>query len=393
MKEDTMYSDYPSYQPVGPSYPNPAPAQGFQNPYPTYAGPVPSAPMPPMPVAPAPKKSRKILRTVLIVLGSLALAVAAFFTWLYFDAKGSTEPDNTKHPDQAVQGFLEALAAGDAVRALQYSATQPGDTTFLTNEAFQKAMGQATITDINVKSASAGMIKCAELSDENCLIEATYKIAGDEVQVLTTVGKYGDIWKMNSVTNTLDGTLYAEAFEGFSVTLNGMPFDTSKSYELLAGRYTFEVESEYFTPSDISFFLNWAGSTKDLPIPTMVLNDAGRQAATEATQQKLSSCLAIKELAPAGCEFSVTNTENIPLDYSTIEWSAPTGWADIQGASWSLVPGDRLLYEAILTTKIEFAGADVDGRGVHGPAALQIISAAADVSGDTVTITFDTGQD
>ncbi|MGE5694739.1 MAG: hypothetical protein ACM4D3_05730, partial [Candidatus Sericytochromatia bacterium] len=53
-------------------------------------------------------------------------------------------------PADAVRGYLEALARGDAEAALSYASDQPASKEFLTDEILQKQIDKWPISDIQI---------------------------------------------------------------------------------------------------------------------------------------------------------------------------------------------------------------------------------------------------
>lgn len=66
----------------------------------------------------------------------VVLAVAGGVGWKYFGSSGSG-PGNAGSAADAVKGYLEALARGDADGALAYSNDQPASKDFLTADVLK----------------------------------------------------------------------------------------------------------------------------------------------------------------------------------------------------------------------------------------------------------------
>ena len=132
-----------------------------------------------------PKKSK----AVPIIIGAvvLALVVAAIGIGVAVSRGGddpvagggtggggtsSAPPAEAKKASDAVKGYLDALAAGQAEAALAFGKDQPADKTFITDAVLADSVKRAPITDINVP----------EVADENAYqVSATYKIGGQAV--------------------------------------------------------------------------------------------------------------------------------------------------------------------------------------------------------------------
>ena len=97
---------------------------------------------------PAPgKKSRKPLVIAAVIV--VVLAVAGGVGWKYFGSSGSG-PGNASSAADAVKGYLEALARGDADGALAYSNDQPASKDFLTADVLKKQIAKWPITNIRI---------------------------------------------------------------------------------------------------------------------------------------------------------------------------------------------------------------------------------------------------
>jgi hypothetical protein len=97
---------------------------------------------------PAPgKKSRKPLVIAAVIVVVLALAGGA--GWKFFGSS-SSGPGNASSAADAVKGYLEALARGDAAGALTYSNDQPAAKDFLTDDILKKQIAKWPITNIRI---------------------------------------------------------------------------------------------------------------------------------------------------------------------------------------------------------------------------------------------------
>ena len=139
---------------AGPTTPNQtygAPPQGY-SPY--------GAPLPPPPLAgPPPRKNRKRL---LLTIGAVtvALVTVTVLTVTFVGGHGNDRPPAppvaTGDPVAVVQGYLAALARGDAKSALALGASQPGSSDWLNDDVLKKQLAKLPITDIQVSGVTPG---------------------------------------------------------------------------------------------------------------------------------------------------------------------------------------------------------------------------------------------
>ena len=139
----------------------------------------------------------------------------------------SAPPAEAKLPSDAVTGYLEALAAGDATTALTYASTAPSDTTFLTNEVLAASLKSGAITDINVP----------EVTDKYAYsVAASYKIGSQSVNADIPVEEEGDVWKLREVAYDL--TLTSTQNKTLPMLINGVQAEADK-VAVFPGTYTF----------------------------------------------------------------------------------------------------------------------------------------------------------
>jgi len=220
----------------------------------------------------------------------------------------SAPPASTPTPADAVQGYLEALAAGDAQAALAYAAEPPADDTLLTNEVFAQARRSAPVTDIAVEPPT-GVNPGS--------VNASYRLAGDHVDETFTVRKVGTAWKIDRVAAEVDIGL-ARALK-VPVVVNGVKVKSDTLYALPgAYRVTTGLTS-----------LSWGAnpvvtvSGPNAPVDIYELNPrltkSGKKALIAATKKNFTTCLKARKLKPKGCPFKQSDG-GYRIQESTITW-------------------------------------------------------------------------
>jgi len=164
---------------------------------------------------PTPKKKGKG-PLVGLVAGAvvLVLVVGAVATYLLTNraTPAGTEPDTATTSVSALQGYLNALAAGDADKAKLYGVDAPASSPFLTNDFLKAAVTKNPITEIHVTEATD--------AGSSQYLSASYKLGGDPMQGSYQLTKVAKTWRLKTIITTVDrpsnwGTL--------GVTVNGTP--------------------------------------------------------------------------------------------------------------------------------------------------------------------------
>ena len=220
----------------------------------------------------------------------------------------SAPPTTTATAADAVQGYLQALASGDGAGALAYAATPPADDTLLTKEVFAQAHRGAPITDIVVDPPS-GVNPGS--------VNASYQLAGDQVDETFTVQKVGDVWKIDKVAAEIDIAL-VRALK-VPVVVNGVKVKSDTLYALPgAYKVTTGIKTLSWGSNDV---VTVRGPST--PVDTYELNpkltSSGKKALIKATKKNFSSCLKAKKLKPKGCPFKQSDG-GYRIQESTIKW-------------------------------------------------------------------------
>lgn len=271
--------------------------------------------------------------------------------------------------EAAVQGFLEALAAGDAATALKYADSTPADTSLLTNEVLAASNATAPITDIKVSKASSKYLP----------VSASYMLGDDQVTADFSVSEASGSWKLREVTREL--TLYG--MNGAPLTLNGAAV-TGEKLTVFPGAYTLASSNPFYQVGGGSFTVA-SPSTYNSPDFELSLSSAGVTALRNAAQIHLTSCLKQTSLAPKGCGFSIRAAGT---GATRAKWTISTGKNAMRNASFRLDYQDPTQAKAYTSVILKMKGYNKVGKYV-GYGSGYISTAHADLSGKTVTVTFD----
>lgn len=306
----------PSPPPYGQGVPGPQGPQGPggpQQPYGMYA------PGPP----PQPKKGSKLP----IIIGAGVLALVLVGTLIGFAVTrgndkttttggggGSSQapvPAQADKPSDAVQSYLQALAAGDSQTALSFASTQPADTTFLTNEVLAVSNKLAPIADITVPV----------VDDEYAYtIKASYTRGGKKVNTAFSVQKDGDSWKLREAAYDLD--LGSRLNKTLPMIINGVPVE-SDNIALFPGSYEFTTDTKNISygKSNVVAIDSPSEYPRGLTKLEPTLTSTGEKAFTKALKASIKACMKSKKLKNPGCPNHVTKVSGTTPKEGTFKWS------------------------------------------------------------------------
>lgn len=299
---------------------------------------------------------------IFAVVGSVVVVVA-IVVGIVIAATGSRGKSDT--PANAVRGYLDALARGNAEAALSYSSDQPASKDFLTDEILKKQIDKWPISDIRIlddnQTASMGTVHVAvkfgdQTSDETLFLE-----------------QKGGEWKLKQGVIKLDlGSTrsYSQAASK-TVTLFGKPIGDDSVVYVFPGWVDMANSNKNIAMKrspDTPFLLNelrgfGIGTTLSL---SFEVSDKGRNATEEALRNVLAGCAKSNRLAPPGCP----QKANEPgLVDGTVVWSAPT---DINGVTLGFLDPKTLSAKLFGTVKYGISVKTVEGGTKTGVATVYL---------------------
>ncbi|MCL2735854.1 MAG: hypothetical protein FWD75_04380 [Propionibacteriaceae bacterium] len=345
---------------------------------PDAAAPESTAPDTTRPVASAQRPKRHhgvvvvVAVVVLLILGALGWYLAPTFLGAH------EQPGTASSPTSAVQKYLDALASGDAATALLFSTSQPMDTTFASNDFLSAAMAANPLTDIQVPGG--------QTTSSPAVIQATYTLGGQPVEAHFTVQKYGRNWRLDSGFLPVD--LSALVAKGVPLTLDGADLGAITSLSLLPGVYTLGT-------GDIMLALTAPTLTIDYPEsnPTFsegfTLSDEAVSRIQSAAQDHLTTCLAQKELAPAGCGFGFAGTsDGATIDPATLTWTLAADAPAITTIAPQLDGPSLTQAVAEISITVKFHGVSTDQRHLYNSTSAISAVRADFTNPDQIAITF-----
>ena len=331
----------PPYPPQGyppPGYPPPGfpPQQGYppqgpppQGLPPQYAGGYGVPPGGPQPYGPGPgqpgepqKKRTGLL--VLIGVGALALVLAVVAVAVNLGggresadggtsgtggAGASSAPPAASASD-AVNGYLQAVAKGDAKAAVSYAVDPSAvNTTYLTPAVLAASAKLAPLTDIQVGASDP----------DATTVPVSYRLGSSQVSTSYEVMKTSDDqWKLVTVATDLDLTALQD--ESIPMIMNGTKVKPG-SFSVLPGMYRFTTGQKNFDYGKRpDLVVRYPSDFPDITRITPGVSSAGRKAALSALRKSWSKCLRSEDPKPGGCP-NRWNNDAYKFKKGTVDWS------------------------------------------------------------------------
>lgn len=372
---------YPADQPPAAAPAYGAPAQAAMPGQPPYGTPdQPYAPGQPYgapgqpPQAPAKKKTGLLIVAAVVVV---ALIVFCVYWFALRDKNGGGGGDNPA-PGQAattavgaVQGYLDALAAGNAADALKYASSQPADTTFLTDEVLAASLAINPITNIQV---TAG----ANTYDG---VVATYNIGTQRVSANFYPEQIGKEYLLDDAAQSVNLTYIYQA--GIGMALNGVSLDGLQlsSVYLFPGTYQFTTTNSLLVFSPGQFVVEDPdGFTSTSSIQLALASDA-QPKLQAAAKTALDGCLTEKTLVTS-CGFGLTGS--LPgggtPDLSTLTWTVASGDATFAQTTFSAATYSSNPTSAKASVSLKITGQLNDTAGKSYSGNTYVFSVTVDFS-------------
>ncbi|GMA30016.1 hypothetical protein [Litorihabitans aurantiacus] len=203
-------------------------------------------------------------------------------------------------PEEIVQTFLDAIAAGDAQTALDLVDSSTGlDETLLTDEVLAASAAIAPITDIVVTPPT----------DDNPYgveVEVAYQLG--DTPVSTTVRLTGDGDGAYTLTSAGGSVYVPGSVSGVDVTVNGVPVTAGEDYDAFIGTYEIATTSTVFgITGETQAAITERFESASFSGLTVDLTEESVAAFHESVRAAVDECLASTTLE-AGCGLAVPAT-------------------------------------------------------------------------------------
>jgi hypothetical protein len=322
-----------------------------------------------MQFGPPPRKSRKRL-VIALISGVVVVGIVAVVAVVVFS--GGTNKSGTAA--DAVKGYLQALARGDARAALSYASDQPASNQFLTDDVLKKQIAKWPITNIRILSEESYKVHVAvnfgeQTSDENLWVKQVdgggfrLKEGAIKLRFLQSAGK--GLSTLTLFGQPFDGANETYVFPGWIDFGNRNPNIAQKppSYPLLLN------EMSGIGPGAESLMMNYD------------ISDAGRTGIQSSLKAAIAECAKSTELQPANCPQLVRDPSLVD---GTAQWTPPTDLSPVRVGFFDTEKLTVNLYGFVdfqLTAK-STSGAPASGK-VTGD-----VQATADLTKNPPAITF-----
>jgi hypothetical protein len=325
--------------------------------------------------APPPRRRRGriVLLTVIAVVVALLAAAIVAFTLLRQQAE-----TRAAAAVSVVTAYLQAVASGDAARALAQVDQAPDVGGFLTDDALAASSALGTIDDITV--TAAGIVGA------NGQVRAHYTVGGTAVDGTFDVVDFdGDgSYKLATVSRLEVG----DRFRGLDVTLNGLPLP-SGVVDVFPGAYQLATAQPFFTLGETNTF-TIADSYSQAMTVRPALSDAGLAAYRAAVAAAVNACIGSHALA-SGCGLDLAGTladGTTVYDGTVFRTLSPAAQAALPTVVPTLDPSNPTVATSgdigAVTTSADCTQAAVDGQcdivdapGLHGAAVIMTESPLA----------------
>lgn len=295
------------------------PAAGV-NGYGHVAGPVPAAAGYGQPAAanvygqpPAPgKKSRKPLVIAAVIV--VVLAVAGGVGWKFF---GSSGPGNAGSAADAVKGYLEALARGDANGALAYSNDQPATKDFVTEDILKKQIAKWPITNIRILNDDSSSLNALTGFSR---VHVAVNFGDKSSDTTLTVKKQDGRWGLSHATVKLDTTAGVGSQElPNTLTMFGKPLN-GKTVYVFPGFLDVASSNTNIAVTTKPILLDGlaTGGTSAYLAATYEVSDAAKTAILNGVKAVTDTCTNSRQHRPP----SPCNVVAIGMEDGTVNWPA-----------------------------------------------------------------------
>jgi len=234
--------------------------------------------------------------------------------------------DTALSAKDTVQQYLQALADGNADKALSFGSSQPASSDLLTDDILAKQNAKMPITNIRIldedtTTESIGMSRVH--------VAVNFGSVVDDVEI--PLKKDGDgKWKLQNAAIKLDPPPGGDSIKAYdTVTVFSRSFNKGSLY-VFPGYLDVGSTNQYFEVTSKPVLLAGlaAYSTSYLDVK-IKLNDGGRQAVTDELAGAFANCQRSGQLSPPDCPAKLSAYDSADAINGTASW----GKADLSGVT------------------------------------------------------------
>lgn len=327
-----------------------------------------------------PGQSKKNRTPLLIGGGIVVLVIAMVAAWaLLGGLGGSGGPASAKSAGDAVKGYLEALARGDANGALAYSDDQPASKDLLSDDILKQQITKWPITNIRVLSDDSTK---SSIGFGQVHVAANF---GDKTSDVTmSVKKSGDSWRLDHASIKL-----ATDYAGTSNQANKALTIFSKALPD-SGAYVFPGFLDFGSSN-----ANLKVEVKPVLLDQLAMGSSGSpvQATWTLTDTANQTIMAAVKNITAAC--TASNLENPPPPCNAQAFGMADGTVHWGPADLSKVKVQNLDQYQGLTADVsgqawfQVTGTDMFDGGPHAPEPVAMyVHGTADLTTAPPTVSF-----
>jgi len=316
---------------------------------------------------------------IVLVVGALALRPSTPTTGTGGAGGGGTSGGGTTvtaTASDAVKGYLEALAAGDAATALDYVATTPQDQSLLTDEVLAAGNAIGPIADIVVEPtavAGSAQVRAHYSIGTGNVIDADYSV------VQTSAG-----WKLDKGA----AQFTVDRFPSVA-TINGVTPTPGHTITMFPGSYRIGTADDRYRVWAGSFIVQSVTDVASIKV-TAALSKSGVAAVRGAAQKHLNACIKQNKALPsASCGFGVELVERATgkkITAKTVRWRITSGSAALKSFTPKLDASDPSLARGKATVKLRVDVTATNGQRYRGTSTIS--SVRATLGDNTIDIDF-----
>lgn len=321
-----------------------------------------------MQFGPPPRKGHKRL-VIGLIAGATVVVLGAVIAIVITVTGGENKPLTAI---DAVKGYLQALARGDAQAALSYAKDQPASKEFLTDDVLKKQIAKWPITNIRILNSDSMSVHVAvnfgdQVSDHNVFVKQ--------------VGGGG--WKLET------GAIKLKVFQSHdtkaesTLTLFGKPLDAKNDTYVFPGWIDFGNGNPNITQkhSGRPMLLDELNSIGADVYMDYDVSDAGRAAIKTAVNDAFAQCAKSTQLRPPNCPQEALAPDLVD---GTAQWTPP---ADISDMKLGFFDAEKMTVDVYGLVDFLLTAKSVSGAPDSGKVPT-LAKAVADLSKSPPAITF-----
>jgi hypothetical protein len=310
-----------------------------------------------------------------VALLLIAVIGVVVFMRMAADA-ASTAPDKASKSTTALQGYLDALAAGDADKAKLYAMNPPAESPLLAADFLRATLAKNQITEITVEAKTD--------YGSTSYASASYRIGSTLVQGRYELTKVGKVWKLNEVATTVKRPTY---WGKLAVTINGTaaPSDNLAFfpgvYELGTGTSLLDFATTSFTVKEPADYVSGLSSSAPQ------LSAKGKTTMIAKSQEWLNQCLAVQETNPKGCGMNTPLPAGATLAAGSLKRTVTSSGTPFATASPRVSSADPSKVTVSSYVAITLEAMDTAGKAYKGSASVSTVTGT--ISGENISVVFD----